>query len=117
MDLKVIKIVNRSTTIVINGGKGAGIRNGERFLIYALGENISDPDTGESLGQLEIVKGIGVVCSVQEKMATLKNTTKTVMDERSTISRLMGDKETKERFRDIEVFFEDVNIGDFVKKI
>ena len=43
-------------------------------MIYDLSdEEIKDIDTNESLGFLEIVKGIGRVIHVQEKLATLES--------------------------------------------
>lgn len=60
--------------IVINKGREHGVRVGQRFLILAIGDEIFDPETEESLGQVEIVKGRGEVTHVQEKMATLQTT-------------------------------------------
>lgn len=72
---KVIEILSDSK-IVINAGSNQNIHNGEKFLIYSLSDKeIIDPDTNESLGYLEIVKGTGVVTHVQEKMSTLESNT------------------------------------------
>lgn len=71
LNFKVAKIID-SDLLVLNAGKNEGIKKGFRFLIYSIGnEEIKDPDTGESLGFLEIVKGIGRVNNVQEKMCTV----------------------------------------------
>jgi len=56
----------------INRGSEDGVGVGDRYLIYGLGEEIKDPDTGESLGVLEIVRGRGKVSHLQPKMATLE---------------------------------------------
>ncbi|WP_419778749.1 hypothetical protein [Maridesulfovibrio sp.] len=59
-------------SIVINRGAEHNIKLGQRFIIYGLSrDEITDPDTGESLGFLEIVRGTGVVSHVQPKMATI----------------------------------------------
>lgn len=58
-------------SVTINRGKEQGIKNGQTFVIYALGNEVFDPDTNESLGILEIPKGQGTVVHVQEKMATI----------------------------------------------
>lgn len=58
-------------TVVINRGREYGIKEGARFLLYGLGEEIIDPVTKESLGRLEIVRGIGIVTHVQDKLATV----------------------------------------------
>lgn len=60
--------------IVINKGHEHGVRVGQRFLILAIGDEIFDPETDESLGQVEVVKGRGKVTHVQEKMSTLQTT-------------------------------------------
>lgn len=59
-------------TLVINRGSNDGVKKGQRFLIYDVSdEEIKDPATGESLGHLEIVKGIGKVTHVQDRLSTL----------------------------------------------
>jgi hypothetical protein len=68
---KVAKVINNNE-LVLNAGYNKGIKKGYKFLIYSLGEEILDPDTGESLGKLETSKGIGKVIHVQEKMSTIK---------------------------------------------
>ncbi len=67
---KVVKVVD-NFTIVINRGSAEGVKSTQRFLVYALGEELSDPDTGAPLGTLEIVKGVASAKHVQEHMATL----------------------------------------------
>jgi hypothetical protein len=69
---KVVKVIDRYT-IVINAGSDKGLGVGKRFLIVGLGETIVDPDTKESLGELEIVRGKARVTHVQERMATLES--------------------------------------------
>lgn len=73
---KVVGIFDNDYKLVINAGANKGIKIGHRFLIYALSEyEIIDPDTSESLGHLEIVKGTGKVVHVQEKMSTIESDT------------------------------------------
>lgn len=73
--LKIAAVLN-DYKVVINAGADNGIRKGQRYLIYALSDHeIIDPDTGKSLGYLEIVKGTGVIIHVQDKMATLESDT------------------------------------------
>jgi hypothetical protein len=57
--------------LVINRGREQGVREGAKFLVYGVGEEIVDPETNESLGNLELVRGIGVVTHVQEKISTI----------------------------------------------
>lgn len=64
--------------VVINKGSSSGIKEGMRYLIYNIGDEIRDPETNAPLGALEIVCGKGVVTHVQEKMATIKSCEKGV---------------------------------------
>jgi hypothetical protein len=71
---KVARVIDEYSVVINRGGK-SGIKKGQRFLIYRLDEEpLKDPDTGESLGQLEIVCGVGEVSHVQEAMATIQST-------------------------------------------
>ena len=57
-------------SIVVNRGSSHGVKEGERFVVFAEGDEVKDPDTGEPLGRLEIVKARVVAAHVQEKMTT-----------------------------------------------
>lgn len=70
---KVANIID-DYRVVINKGSNDGVRVGQRFLILTIGEEIKDPDTKESLGKIEVIKGKGEVTHVQERMATLQTT-------------------------------------------
>ncbi|WP_431101226.1 hypothetical protein [Roseateles noduli] len=69
---KVVKVIDKHT-IVVNAGADKDLKVGKQFLIVGLGEAIVDPDTKESLGQLEVVRGKARVTHVQERIATLKS--------------------------------------------
>ena len=69
---KVVEVIDPDR-IVINWGSSNGVKPGQRFLVYKLGPEIIDPDNGQSLGKLEIVRGTGKAVHVQEKMTTLKS--------------------------------------------
>jgi hypothetical protein len=58
--------------IVINRGSGQGVKAGDHFLVFGIGPHIVDPDTGEDLGVLELVRGRGEVVHVQEHLATIR---------------------------------------------
>jgi hypothetical protein len=66
---KVAAIID-DFTIVINRGNRDGVEDGGYFVIFKLGEEIRDSETGESLGIFEIVKARVEVRHVQEKMST-----------------------------------------------
>lgn len=66
--------VLRNDQVVINAGFNKGLKLGDRFLIYELSDDeITDPNTGESLGRLEIPKGTGRIVGVQDRMAVLES--------------------------------------------
>jgi len=74
---KVGKVVRINTDqsppieLVVSLGSTDGVSMRDTFLIYAIGEEIKDPETGESLGQLEIVRGRGKAKHVQPSMTTV----------------------------------------------
>src|SRR3546814_12312901 len=67
---KVIKIID-DYSLVINRGSEHDIRVHSKFLIFGAGEQLVDPDTGEALGMLELVRGKARVIHVQANMSTL----------------------------------------------
>jgi curli biogenesis system outer membrane secretion channel CsgG len=56
--------------VTINRGDGTGIRVGQAWAVYALGEEMIDPDTGESLGQSEVKVGTVTIDRVSPKFST-----------------------------------------------
>jgi len=133
---KVIERLGNSSNgykkIVINRGREDGIVEGQTFIIYALGKELFDPDTKESLGFLEIIKGKGYASHVQNKMTTItskmqekKNVTKTSKNNASPfglgtyfLSSLSteGEKEEREEISNT-IPFENVQNGDLAKPI
>ena len=68
---RVAQVVDE-TTVVLNRGASDGVKSGQRFLLYALSQQeIVDPETGGSLGRLELVRGTGKVVHLQERLCTL----------------------------------------------
>src|SRR5437773_10908753 len=63
--------IQSPTRFVLAAGKEHGVDEGMEFIIYKLTEPIYDPETKESLGQLELHKGREKVVHVQEKLATV----------------------------------------------
>lgn len=69
----VAHVINPSQ-IVINRGSLHDVKVGQRMLIYRTGDQeIKEPESGESLGYLELVKGTGQVIHVQEKICTIES--------------------------------------------
>jgi hypothetical protein len=69
---KVAKILGTSE-IVINRGRSQGVRQGMLFEIFAPdGDEVWDPDTGETLGTVEDVKAKAEVTEVKERLAVAR---------------------------------------------
>jgi hypothetical protein len=119
---KVAAVLDDKLSLVINLGAAHGVAVGQRFLVYAIGGEVKDPDTGESLGRLEIVRGTGKVTHVQERMATIGSDMKSPASR--TITRKGGLLALMTQFGQVEevlpaesVPFEEPQIGDIVKFI
>jgi hypothetical protein len=69
---KVAQVVDEMT-LVINRGSAHGMKQGQRFVVFTIGDEITDPDSGKSLGRLEIVRGTGEVFHMQEQIAQLRS--------------------------------------------
>ena len=73
-NVKVANVLDDNFKVILNVGQNDGIHIGQRFLIYALSDHeILDPDTKESLGFLEIIKGSGKVVHLQATMCTVES--------------------------------------------
>ena len=70
----VVRVLDEGFQVVMNRGLDHGVKQGMRFLVYGLSkEEIRDPETNESLGVLEIVRGTGKAVHVQAKLTTLRS--------------------------------------------
>lgn len=113
----VISIIN-SYKLAINRGTIHGLKEGQRVLVYRMSEEeLRDPNTGESLGYLEIVKGKGRVIHVQEKMCTIESDQKQSRRMATKRTGTYGFGEEVMETLDELVPFEDAEIGDMVKPI
>ena len=115
---KVVDVVGRTfassneTRVVINRGRDHGVAIGQEFLIYVLGNEVLDPDTGESLGLLEIVHGRGRVQHVQPKMATLVSSETRTETQKSPLMIMF------ETTRAVTVPFDQaLQVGDLVRQL
>jgi hypothetical protein len=69
---KVAKILGKGE-VVLNRGRSHGVRQGMIFEIFAPeGEEVWDPDTGETLGTVEDVKAKAEVTEAKEKLAVAR---------------------------------------------
>lgn len=67
--IRVVKVMG--DTAIINRGEG-GVAKGERYAVFISGEELVDPQSGESLGSLETEVGLGTIVDVKPKFAVLK---------------------------------------------
>jgi hypothetical protein len=69
---KVAKILSHRE-IVINRGKQSGVKKGMRFEIFdPEGEEVWDPDTGETLGRVEDIKARAEVTEVRDRFSVAR---------------------------------------------
>ena len=60
--------------LVISAGQTRGVSLDLRFVVYELGVELFDPDSGVSLGRYELVKGEGKTTHVMPGMSRLRST-------------------------------------------
>jgi len=65
---KIAKILDEYR-VIINRGAADGVKAGMCFVIFSEVDEVSDPETGRSLGRWEMVKGRLAAGHVQEHMA------------------------------------------------
>jgi hypothetical protein len=69
---KVAKVLGNNE-VVLNRGREHGVRHGMVFEIFAPeGDEVWDPDTGETLGTVEDVKAKAEVTEVKERLSVAK---------------------------------------------
>ena len=125
---QIARILN-STTLVINRGTKHGVKNGMKFIIYEEGDEITDPETGESMGHYEQVKGTVEVFNAQEKMSEARTPFVDIEKANLTLSTLMSEvskKSSKQERSELNVKSGDISgitsispisVGDKVRSI
>jgi len=68
--------VSDNGIVTINRGEGTGIKKGQVWTIFGIGEEMTDPDTGESLGVQEIP-----LCEAKVLVVTAKTTSLKLLEE------------------------------------
>lgn len=132
-EYKVASIID-NRTLVVNAGLNAGISVGDKFKIFsAQGKIIKDPDSGKSLGKLEIEKMPVVVVKVEENFSVAETFKYREVNEGgtyngfNTISNYLQPPKIKKVYdsfdmedtekREIDIEKSIVKIGDIVRKI
>jgi hypothetical protein len=62
-------LLKRDTEVTVNRGEGAGVTVGDVFNVFALGDEMIDPDTKESLGREEVKVGKVRISEVDPKFS------------------------------------------------
>ena len=118
---KVVHVVDaefQPFEIVINRGERHGVRKGGRFLVFGIGPEVNDPDTGESLGRVELVRGRGEVIHVQDRLATLRSIeVSSRRGKRVTKQFGLGGPVVEEDIPPDQVPFDGVRLGDMARPI
>ena len=108
--------------VVINAGTEDGVREDMEFVIFSKGEEIKDPETGASLGQLEAVKGRIEIVHAQPTMA-IGRSAQYSEKKYPVSSGLLGGfsvgagGERQYDVRQVRLQLKDVVVGDFVRRI
>ncbi|MFZ0829159.1 MAG: CsgG/HfaB family protein [Verrucomicrobiia bacterium] len=63
-------LLKRDKEVTLNRGEGGGVAVGDTFNVFALGEELIDPDTKESLGRDEVKVGRVKITQVNPKTST-----------------------------------------------
>jgi len=118
--MKIVKIID-SDNYVINAGSNQGLRLGDKVVVYLLGEEIFDPESGKSMGILELPKLQCHVTHVQDTMAIIRsNDAKPKGGLPSTISMLQmlgGTAGDSSPYNFLSSDQRKVVVGDLVKKL
>lgn len=86
---KVARVVS-PTELILAAGSEEGVEEGMEFVVYSLSDAVTDPDTGEDLGRIEIVKARVIAAHVQERMTVARTKSRTVSMPRNFIQHVMN---------------------------
>ena len=112
--------------VVINQSTKQGVKHDDRFIVSGIGPHIIDPETGKDHGELELIRGQGVVTHVQDELATLRpversrtRPPKRIIREADASIRFFSNGRVleEELAPEIEMPFQGVCLGDFARKI
>lgn len=108
--------VNNAWNVILSSGSSEGVRLGQSFLIYTLGQEIFDPINGNSLGFYEVVRGKGEVIQVQDNLCTIrsKETRAYSVPSTNALAVAAGMPSTKE---EREIPFPLIRVGDLARRI
>lgn len=126
--IRVAQVVDEYR-LVLNVGKRDGVTARDNFLIYGLGGEVKDPETGENLGVLELLRGRGKVEHLQDSICTIHSTMQRQVpglkkiyhrdSARVGVLSMFGQQvqEIEEPTRSVDEPFDSPEIGDYARKI
>ena len=91
--IQIVKVVPGGMA-VINRGEGS-VNKGESYAIFLMGEELKDPQSGESLGAMEMDAGTGKITDVKPKFSFLKVDSGTLDPQAEYIVRKIDPKPVK----------------------
>jgi hypothetical protein len=102
---------------ILNVGEEDGIREGQDFIIYTLGDEIFDPVSGKSLGYYELVRGRGEVIHTQQKLCTVRSlqTKQVVLAPTNAFSVAVATGRTQ--MKTVEIPFSILRVGDLARRV
>ncbi len=113
--------------VVLNVGEESGVKINMKFVIYEESDHIIDPETGNDLGALEIVKARVVVNHVMPRISRAESETYTISTGYNSLAlaaALVGSTETRRRKLQVEESDikpvkenKNVKIGDLVRSV
>jgi hypothetical protein len=105
----VAKVISQNK-VIINKGSDDGFKMGQKLCVYAKGEDVIDPVTGNSLGCIEIIKGYGYIVQIQERMSVVEANNMTEKEKVYAALSIYRDGPRR------SAAFDDVHVGDLVKQ-
>jgi hypothetical protein len=115
---KIIKILDNKR-VIVNLGYKDSVKKDMRFIIYAEGEDIKDPETNESLGMREIVKHEIKATHIQENFSIMESDVwvrKTLDWLFDASHNSQADLLLKEKIKKVEDIDLAVKVGDLVRQ-
>jgi hypothetical protein len=71
VEAKILKLLNLSQA-VIDLGDVDGVYEGQKYIVYELGDMIKDPESGKDLERLEHIKAKVKIIQVQKKISVVE---------------------------------------------
>jgi hypothetical protein len=96
--------------LIINLGMEQGVSCGDQFIVYEEGDQINDPQSGESLGGLELVKTILEAVHVQEKMALVMPIRKETTTQSTVLSATLAQTHTTTPSSSNDIYRDRLNV-------